>query len=153
MTVNTPSGYLKLYDVSTSTFSESYKVYFNSVGISEKSNISAKPPLNKSISEVQKIAFENAKITLKGVVINDSSGTLTYTKLKEWYKKTNPDSNGDYLVLVVDYGLSSSNTLIDFDGDSDGIRVVITDYNLDLNMSKDSYNYVFQGSISFTESK
>lgn len=153
MTVNKPSGYLKLYDVSTDTFSESYKVYFNTVSIGEKSNVSTKAPLNRDISEVQKITFENAIISLKGVMLNNASGTLTYAKLKEWYKKTNPDSNGDYLVLVVDYGTDATETLPDFAGATNGIRVVITNYTLDLKMNISNGLYVFEGSINFAESK
>lgn len=163
MTVNMPSGYLKLYDVSEDSFSESYKIYFNSLSFSEKANTSQKPPLNKDISEVQKITFENAKISLKGVIINDAVKlddnedivyeTLSFSKLKEFYKKTNPDSNGDYLVLVVDYGTDSPEFLQDFDGETNGIRVTITNYDMSLMMNRSNGKYAFEGTISFIESK
>ncbi len=146
---------LKLYNVGTSTFSESYDVDCNTISIGFNNQIVAKPSANGGeVVEVQKQSFENPTYVLNGVEISNRSGSLTYNKLLEW-AKLDTTGDGNYLVLDVDYNTSSTVTLPDSAGDTDGIKVVIRSYNVSLGLSKyvDTNYRSSNGSITLVETK
>ena len=142
---------LKLYDVGTGTFSESYDVLCSSVQIGAKYNTTAPPKVNGgSVVEVSKQSFENPTYVLQGVNINDEGTTLTYDKLLEWWKLRNT-STGNYLVLDVDYGVDSSSILPDSAGNKNGIKVVVSNYNINIGLQNSNGQRLGTGSISLIE--
>lgn len=147
---------IKYYDVSASTFSESYRVDCSSVQVGFNNKVLAKPSANGgSVVEVQKQSFENPIYVLQGVLMSEISGTLTYDKLLE-YAKLDTTGDGDYLVLEVDYLDSSSGaTLPDSAGVKNGIKGVIRSYNVNIGLDTiaDTSFRAGRGSITFIESK
>ena len=128
---------LKLYNVTTSTYSATYTIDCNSIKIGFTNNLVAKPNLNgDSVVEVQKQSFENPLYILGGVLLTERSGSLDYDTLLEFAKMDNTSSD-NYLVLDVDYGVSSSSILPDTSETKSGIKVVVKSY--DITLALDSY--------------
>jgi len=144
---------LEDYDVVTST-TTTYNFDFDSVAIGYKVDVTAPSYANGgAVSEVQTQTFSNPSFSLQGVVITERTSTqISYDTLRELAtRQYNPASK--YLTLKVDYGNDSSVLLPDSAGETSGIRVVISGFNVSLGQSRYTGNnkQVGTGTITFIE--
>ncbi len=129
-----------------------FRVLCNKITVSGKKNIDVNPYTNSDGPvEGQTLSYENLSYTLQGVHYINEVGTLTWQALMVMYKQ-NYDSNSTGangpIIMNVTYG--DGIMLYGTEGSTD-IKVLVSSFNLPIDVTDSKEGYLPIGSITLKE--